>query len=143
MATGVGQNGVERMEQENVKKTLLERRAEKLEEIAEAERDIEHIDGVLRMFCGDEPRIVRTRGRRGPTIQEQVLVESFRILEKEGPMKRNLLLERLVERGVQFGSKNPGKHVGKILANDTRFKTDGRGVWSLAGQDPPVQGRVL
>ena len=131
------------MEQEDFWQSLLERRAEKFEEIAAAEKTIEQIDALLKTYFGDDPRTVNARRRRGSTIQDHVLVESFRLLEQLGPMRRKTLVEKLVERGVQFGSKNPGKYVGRILANDHRFTTDGRGEWSLTGQEVDPQRRAF
>ena len=116
---------------------LLFMRERRLAEIAVAKKALEEIDEVLSFIDDDpdRPYIRPTRRQRG-TLQEQVLNGSLDILEQSGPMKRRALLGKLVERGVRLGSKNPGKQLGKILALDSRFQTNGRGLWSLVGQEP-------
>ena len=125
------------MEQEGAIRVLVDLRKERLEEIAAARKAIKEIDAVLSMIESepDTPYNRPTR-RQSETLQEQVLKGSYVILEESGPMKRKVLLGKLIESGVRLGSTNPGKQLGKILALDSRFQTNGRGVWSLVGPKP-------
>ena len=54
------------------------------------------------------------------------------ILAEEGPLGRREIHDRLVNRGVYVGGRDPVNNVGAHLSIDPRFENVGRGMWDLA-----------
>ena len=55
------------------------------------------------------------------------------VLAREGQLHRQDIHDRLVERGVYIGGRDPVNNVGAHLSIDPRFKNVGRGIWALVG----------
>ena len=57
------------------------------------------------------------------------------ILEKHGPLHRNVIYDRVRERGIHIGGAKPVNSIGSYLSTDTRFKNVGKGMWDLARKE--------
>ena len=55
------------------------------------------------------------------------------VLETEQPLHRNVILERVQDKGVHVAGVEPVKSLGAHLSADPRFKNVSRGVWALVG----------
>ena len=55
------------------------------------------------------------------------------LLDAVGPLHRETILERLIQRGFEVSGKNPVGYIGNLLSRDPRFVlTKGeRGCWEL------------
>ena len=53
------------------------------------------------------------------------------ILVIERPLRREVLLDRVQERGIHVGGAKPVNSIGSYLSTDPRFRNAGRGIWTL------------
>ena len=55
------------------------------------------------------------------------------VLKSEGPLHRQDLYKRLVERGWSIGGEDPVNNMSARLSMDGRFESLGNGMWGLVG----------
>lgn len=55
------------------------------------------------------------------------------MLTEQRPLHRKVIHDRLKEQGIHVGGKDALGNLSAYLSNDSRFKTAGRGEWTLAG----------
>ena len=53
-------------------------------------------------------------------------------LSNNSPLHRRVILERVLERGIQVGGQDPLTHISAHLSKDARFQGVGDGYWSLS-----------
>ena len=59
------------------------------------------------------------------------------ILASEGPLHRREVYDRLVERGMHIGGRDPVSNVSAHMSSDQRFRNISRGMWELTEPRPP------
>ena len=74
-------------------------------------------------------------GRRIGTYAQELTDAIHDTLLSERPLHRNVILERVTERGIHVGGAKPMNSIGSYLSTDRRFKNCGRGLWTLK-QEP-------
>ena len=70
-------------------------------------------------------------GRRIGTYAQELTDAIHDTLFSERPLHRNVILERVTERGIHVGGAKPMNSIGSYLSTDQRFKNVGKGVWTL------------
>ena len=108
-------------------------------EIGEIERQRDGLVMALRYLedSGEASTPPRRRTEKG---MRDAMAE---ILAEEGPMGRQEIHDRLVERRVHVGGRDPVNNVGAHLSIDPRFKGFGRGMWGLAPSGSSVESEDL
>ena len=68
----------------------------------------------------------------------------YAVLSDDSPLHRKVILERVLERGLQVGGQDPLTHISAHLSKDDRFRGIGDGYWSLYPVAPqPVGGQPM
>ena len=67
----------------------------------------------------------------GLTHKDELTNAIEEILTEEQPLHRGTILERVREKGVYVGGKNPVNSLSSYLSIDPRFRAVGRGMWAL------------
>ncbi len=80
-------------------------------------------------------------GRRIGTYAQELTDAIHDTLLSERPLHRNVILERVTERGIHVGGAKPMNSIGSYLSTDQRFKNVGKGVWTLA--EEPQAGKSI
>ena len=72
-----------------------------------------------------------------PSTHARELTDAMHdILEEHGrPLHRNVIYERVRERGIHIGGAKPVNSIGSYLSTDTRFKNVAKGMWDLAHKE--------
>ena len=104
----------------------------KMLRILEEERDVidmqvESIRNAINVFAS-RPEAATT----GSSQQAQVLRDTiYVILSEQHPLHRRTIYDKLAERGISVGGKDPVNTVGAHLSKDARFRKLGKGEWDL------------
>ena len=99
----------------------------------EIDKQVENLHGAIRVF--EQNVDAEDEGRS--SYEREVSDAMSDILTDERPLHRNVILDRVQERGIQVGGRKPVNTIGSYLSIDDRFKNVSRGVWTLA--DNPDQ----
>ena len=73
-------------------------------------------------------------GRRASTYAQELTDAIHDTLLSERPLHRNVILEKVAERGIHVGGTKPVNSIGSYLSTDSRFKNCGRGLWTLVDE---------
>ena len=103
----------------------------------EIDKQVESIYTTLRIF---EQSVDTAAAETVSPYAEELTNAMYDVLMIERPLHRNVLLDRVRERGIHIGGQKPVNTIGSYLSTDTRFKNVGRGIWSLA--EEPVASEV-
>ena len=101
------------------------------------DKEIEALHIVIRLNL-ERTNGVDAGGRRSGTYAQELTNAIYDALLSERPLHRNVILERVIERGIHVGGAKPMNSVGSYLSTDERFKNCGRGLWTL--KEEPVTG---
>ena len=101
------------------------------------DKEIEAVHIVIRLKQERASR-VDSGGRRTGTYAQELTNAIHDTLLSERPLHRNVILERVIERGIHVGGAKPMNSIGSYLSTDRRFKNCGRGTWTL--EEEPVIG---
>ena len=101
------------------------------------DKEIEAVHIVIRLKQ-ERASKVDAGGRRTGTYAQELTNAIHDTLWSERPLHRNVILERVIERGIHVGGAKPMNSVGSYLSTDKRFKNCGRGLWTL--KEEPVTG---
>ena len=114
----------------------IERRRAKISALEAEVAGLEVAKAALLGDAGQQTENVTTARLTTSTESNSARVKNAAhdILLTEGrPMHRRVLLERVQDRGLSVGGKNPLHSFGALLSTDDRFTTTKeRGVWGLA-----------
>lgn len=101
------------------------------EEIGKIERQRDGLVVALQYLENSSDASKPSRDRTASDMRD-AMVE---ILAEESPLGRRDIYDRLVERGIHVGGRDPVNNVGAHLSIDSRFGNVGRGMWVLADAD--------
>ena len=103
----------------------------------EIDKEIEALHIVIRLNQ-ERTNGVDAGGRRTGTYAQELTDAIYDALLSERPLHRNVILERVTERGIHVGGAKPINSIGSYLSTDRRFKNCGRGMWTL--EEEPMAG---
>ena len=98
------------------------------------------ISMTLSYFEGSGADSPQTDGSDGTTANLRDAIHE--ILTEERPLHRRAIHDRLVERGVRIGGREPVNNVGAHMSLDERFESLGDGEWTLSGTDDDDEDNV-
>ena len=94
----------------------------------EIDKQVENLHGAIRVF--EQNGDAEDEGRS--SYEREMSDAMFDILTDERPLHRNIILDRVQERGIQVGGRKPVNTIGSYLSIDDRFSNVARGIWTLA-----------
>lgn len=105
------------------------------ESIQESLNYIRSIPGDVGKSVSNRERTAKKPRRTRVSVQEPGMIRNTAydvLLEEGGPLHRRIILERIIERGVEVGGDSPLNNFGGHMSHDERFVSlDNRGTWDL------------
>ena len=95
----------------------------------ELDKQVEAIHSTIRIFEQSDSSIgvIPTTSPYAETLTKMMCD----ILSEEGALHRQIIYDRIKERGVHVGGQKPVNTIGSYLSVDPRFSNVGRGMWDL------------
>ena len=101
------------------------------------DKEVEALHVAIRVFEQNG----QSRERQGSSYARELTDAMADILGTERPLRREVILERLQERGIHVGGAKPVNSIGSYLSTDDRFRNVGKGLWMLAVKPSVVDER--
>ena len=98
----------------------------------EADAAITALDRTIKMFRRSDCDAIDATPQRSRSYSAQICDAIELILERQRPLHRKQVLDRLLEMGFVIGGAEPMTTLASYLSRDARFKNAGRGCWTLA-----------